>query len=127
MERLCFTTEAWGWIDFTGALVVRHIFRKAVAADRLLGFIVGAVDWNTGITWIVNIAVAPAARNNGIGRALMQDVEARAPTRRFRLVVRVDNDPARHLYRSLGYQEIGIRPRYYVGPTDGMEMEKNYE
>ena len=53
LERLCFTTEAWGWIDFTSALVVRHIFRKAVAADRLLGFIVGAVDWNAGVTWIV--------------------------------------------------------------------------
>ncbi|MFN8499216.1 MAG: GNAT family N-acetyltransferase [Anaerolineae bacterium] len=124
LERLCFTTEAWGWLDFSGALLVRHLFRKAVAEGRLLGFVVATVDWNAGITWIVNIAVDPSARNKGVGRALMQDVEARAPTRRLRLVVRVDNDSARHLYRSLGYQEIRVRPRYYVGPTDGMEMEK---
>ncbi|MFN8471877.1 MAG: GNAT family N-acetyltransferase [Anaerolineae bacterium] len=127
LERLSFAAEAWGWLDFAGALLVGHIFRKAVASDRLLGFIIGTVERDQGITWIVNIAVDPAVRNKGIGRALMQDVEARAPTRRLRLVVRVDNDPARHLYRSLGYQEIRVRPRYYVGPTDGMEMEKTHE
>ncbi len=127
LERRSFGDEAWGWLDFAAALMSQHIFRKATADDRLLGFIIATVDWRDGVTWIVNVAVDPDARNQGIGRALMQDVEAHAPTRRYRLVVRVDNDPARHLYRSLGYQEIRIRPRYYVGPKDGMEMEKAYE
>ncbi len=127
LERRSFGSEAWGWLDFTAALMSDHIFRKATASDRLLGFVIATVDWRNATTWIVNIAVDPAMRNQGIGRALMLDVEAHAPTHRLRLVVRVDNDPARHLYRSLGYQEIRLRPRYYVGPIDGMEMEKAHE
>ena len=127
LERRSFGSEAWGLLDFAAALMSNHIFRKATENDRLLGFVIATVDWRNAITWIVNVAVDPAERNKGIGRALMQDVEARAPTRRFRLVVRVDNDPARHLYRSLGYHEIRLRPRYYVGPNDGMEMDKAYD
>jgi ribosomal-protein-alanine N-acetyltransferase len=76
------------------------------------------------VTWITNLAVHPDARNQGLGRRLMLAVEAEAPTPRMRLTVRIDNAPARHLYRSLGYVDTHLRRGYYVGRVDGMEMEK---
>ena len=124
LERRCFGVEAWGWPDFLMSLSPGHLFLKAESGGRLLGFILAQPNRRQGVTWVANVAVDPEARNQGIGRRLMEAVEAMAGTPRFRLTVRVDNDPARHLYRNLGYQDIGLRRGYYGAHRDGMEMEK---
>jgi len=71
---------------------------------------------------IQTIAVAPDARRNGIGRALMHAlmVEARdrGATELF-LEVRDDNPSAQRLYDSLGYERIAVRPHYYQ--PDGVD------
>ncbi len=62
------------------------------------------------------IAVAEGARGRGIGRALLAELLAEAGRRGVRelfLEVRADNDVARGLYASVGFEEIGVRPRYY--------------
>ncbi len=65
---------------------------------------------------IQTIAVAPEARGLGLGRALMlvllQRAEERRADRLF-LEVRADNDVAKALYESLGFEEIAVRPHYY--------------
>lgn len=65
---------------------------------------------------IQTIAVAPQARGLGLGRALMlvllQRAEERLAERLF-LEVRADNDVAKALYGSLGFEEIAVRPNYY--------------
>lgn len=65
---------------------------------------------------IQTIAVDPAARGLGLGRALMlvllQYAEERRAERIF-LEVRADNDVAKALYESLGFEEIAVRPQYY--------------
>ncbi len=124
LERRCFGVEAWGWPDFLMSLTPGHLFLKAQSGGKLLGFVLAQPNRRQGVTWVANVAVDPAARNQGIGRRLMEAVESMAGTPRFRLTVRVDNDPARHLYRSLGYQDIGLRRGYYGAHRDGMEMEK---
>ena len=65
---------------------------------------------------ITNIAVAEAERGQGIGRklteALMQylsNLGAAYAT----LEVRVSNERAQHLYKSLGFVSVGKRKRYY--------------
>jgi ribosomal-protein-alanine acetyltransferase len=65
---------------------------------------------------VQTIAVDDEARGIGMGRELMGQLHAEAARRRVREVfldVRVDNERAQRLYRSLGYQEIGIRTGYY--------------
>ncbi len=65
---------------------------------------------------IANIAVDPESRRQGAARRLMILGLTRAWAEGARvsfLEVRFGNTPARELYRSLGYHETGIRPRYY--------------
>ena len=70
---------------------------------------------------VMNLAVAPEWRKKGIGRALMTALIAQLHSRGITalfLEVRVGNTPAQNLYRSLGFAEIGRRPKYYVNPTE---------
>lgn len=65
---------------------------------------------------IQTIAVAPGVRGAGYGRLMMTellDEAARRGARQVFLDVRADNQVARDLYTSLGFQQIGVRPRYY--------------
>jgi ribosomal-protein-alanine acetyltransferase len=65
---------------------------------------------------IQTIAVAPDARGRGVGRRLMLALLEEARRRRAREVfldVRADNPTAQSLYLSLGFEEIGVRRRYY--------------
>ena len=60
---------------------------------------------------ILGMGVISEYRGKGIGRALMQATLAAATAsgmRRIELTVRVDNDPARRLYESLGFVTEGL-------------------
>ena len=71
---------------------------------------------------VQTIAVEPGLRGGGLGRrlmdALLDEAEAR-DVREVFLEVRADNPVARSLYASLGFAEIGVRPRYYQ--PDGVD------
>jgi ribosomal-protein-alanine N-acetyltransferase len=74
---------------------------------------------------VQTIAVAPAARGMGLGRGLMHALITEARRRGIAelfLEVRADNPIARALYRSLGFEEIGVRPRYYRHGIDAVMM-----
>jgi ribosomal-protein-alanine N-acetyltransferase len=88
---------------------------------RVAGFVV-ARRTAPGETEILNLAVAPEARRSGVATALMHEALAHHPGEVF-LEVRQSNEGARALYRRLGFQEAGIRQRYYVDPPeDGIVM-----
>jgi [ribosomal protein S18]-alanine N-acetyltransferase len=68
---------------------------------------------------LLTIAVAPADRRRGVGRALLSAFEAAALDRgasEALLEVAVTNDAARGLYAAAGYAEVGRRRGYYVRP-----------
>ena len=74
---------------------------------------------------VQTIAVAPAARGMGLGRGLMHALITESRRRgvaELFLEVRADNPIARSLYRSLGFEEIGVRPRYYRHGIDAVLM-----
>jgi len=71
---------------------------------------------------VQTIAVVPEARGRGLGRALMGQLLAEARRRGARevfLEVRADNPGAQHLYASLGFEALAVRPRYYM--PDGVD------
>jgi ribosomal-protein-alanine N-acetyltransferase len=79
--------------------------------------------WGYLIFWVVleemhiiNLAVDPAHRRQGIARRLLTEGLAQARTLGAELAwleVRPSNAPARALYESFGFKEVGRRPRYY--------------
>jgi [ribosomal protein S18]-alanine N-acetyltransferase len=63
----------------------------------------------------MNVAVDPARRREGIGRALIEGLIARAGTEAsYTLEVRVSNAAAIALYESYDFRRAGTRPRYYA-------------
>lgn len=65
---------------------------------------------------ILTLGVAPAARRQGVARALLGDLVARArvaKAQRLVLEVAADNPAALALYASFGFTRYGTRRRYY--------------
>jgi [ribosomal protein S18]-alanine N-acetyltransferase len=65
---------------------------------------------------ILSIAVEPACRGRGVGRALLSDMlrqAANAGAKTTFLEVDEDNHAALTLYRHLGFIQVGERPGYY--------------
>jgi [ribosomal protein S18]-alanine N-acetyltransferase len=90
----------------------------------------GALSGHVGIKLIfdeahvMTLAVRPERRRRGLARTLVEAALAdptSAGTRRVYLEVRPSNLAARALYGSLGFSEIGVRPRYY-GDEDALLM-----
>lgn len=106
---------------------VRHDdFATIVARDgrRMSGFaILECLDEHAHLNLL---AVRPAYQRQGIGRALIEWLEASARTAgifAIRLELRARNDGARAFYRTLGYREVEWRRGYYSGLEDALGME----
>ena len=71
--------------------------------------------------YVGDLAVRPAARRRGIGRALTLSLCAEARERDLAfltLEVRESNLPARRLYESCGFADVGVRKNYYEKPRE---------
>ncbi|MCX7600248.1 MAG: ribosomal protein S18-alanine N-acetyltransferase [Armatimonadetes bacterium] len=87
----------------------------AEVGDRPVGYVVTWVY--SGEAHVLNVAVAPDERGQGLGELLMLSAIEEAISRRCRQVVleyRVSNLAAANLYRKLGFVPAGLRPRYYL-------------
>ncbi|HSP89738.1 MAG TPA: ribosomal protein S18-alanine N-acetyltransferase [Vicinamibacterales bacterium] len=70
---------------------------------------------------INNVAVRPECRRLGAGRALVEAALEHgrgAGARTALLEVRASNVAAQRLYASLGFIQVGERPRYYAHPQE---------
>ena len=86
--------------------------------DRLGGF--AAFSQVLDEATLLNLAVAPGHRGEGLGRRLLAEgcrVLAKNGVRRVLLEVRESNTPARQLYEALAFSLDGRRPNYYPGAT----------
>lgn len=77
---------------------------------------------------IVNIATAPGYRRRGCARAVMSgliETAAKKGCVRITLEVREHNLAAQGLYRSFGFEPVGVRRHFYSFPDeDAIVMEK---
>ena len=78
---------------------------------------------------ITNIDILPEYRGQKLGDALLKEVISEAKTlgvKTMTLEVRVSNEVAKQLYRKYGFQNGGIRKRYYAdNQEDGLVMWVN--
>ena len=66
---------------------------------------------------ILNIAVAPKWRRQGVAKRLISDNNVLVEAHVF-LEVRVSNVRAQEFYKHLGFQEVARRPQYYDDPPE---------
>ncbi|HZP85710.1 MAG TPA: GNAT family N-acetyltransferase [Burkholderiales bacterium] len=74
------------------------------------------------------LAVRPAYQRRGIGRVMLRWLEESARVAgitAMHLEVRVNNLGARRFYRSWGFQEMSILPRYYGGVESAVWMARD--
>ena len=70
---------------------------------------------------VANVAVAPSHRGQGIGAMLVRGVMDHvrgAGALDCWLEVRASNTGARRLYAQLGFDDVGVRKRYYARPEE---------
>jgi ribosomal-protein-alanine acetyltransferase len=98
--------------------------RVAERDSLVLGFLV--VRALAGQEWeILNLAVAPSVRRQGVGRSLVSDLLSRC-SGEFFLEVRESNESARRFYARLGFKMITKRLQYYSNPPDSAIVMKLY-
>lgn len=126
LEEEIFQEEAWKRKSFESEL--------ANPNNLYIGFFNGELVGYAGLSTvpasfssdIQTIAVRPSQQSKGLGRDLMNRLIAKAKalgSEQVFLEVRSDNDKAIQLYKSLGFDQIDIRKRYYQpSGTDALVM-----
>ena len=128
LERACFS-DPWSADALREELDNPHaVFTVAVGED---GSVLGYVGMHHLVDegFITNVAVSPAARRQGVARALLQHLTEYGTAHslyRITLEVRVGNTPAIALYESLGYVRDGVRPGFYSHPTEDAAIYSLY-
>lgn len=128
IERQCFSlpwTEACVEKELTNPL---SLWLTALKDGEVVGYIgsqsvLGEAD-------IMNVAVSPDHRREGIAKRLLVELEEalrKNGVHSLTLEVRPSNLAALALYGALGYSEIGRRPNYYHRPKeDALILRKEW-
>lgn len=129
LEAACFR-DPWSLRAFESE-VVNPLSLWIVAEDD--GKVVGYIGSQSvlGQADIMNVAVDPNYRRQGIGRGLvlaLVDELKKNDVSIAMLEVRVSNTPAITLYEELGFMKVGCRKNYYFNPKeDAYIMRKEWE
>ena len=126
IEQVCFSVP-WTLAQLASQLDPnRHVFLAAVTDGSVLGYVGMLYVLDEG--YIANVAVAPDARRQGVGRALIASLLQRAEELDLAFVtleVRASNAPAIALYSGFGFEPVGRRKNYYDKPSeDALLMTK---
>lgn len=120
IESAAFSTP-WSPETFSG-LIGREAVELVVMTDDHAGVIGYAVLWcilDQGE--LANLALATPRRGEGLGGLLLRYVLRVAETRGVRklfLEVRASNRRAVDLYRTQGFEQVGVRKGYYERPRE---------
>ena len=126
LETICFS-DPWSENSIASELENRlSCWLVAEEQGRVVGY-VGSQSVLDGAD-MMNLAVAPEFRRQGIGEALVNTLVSHLQQKgiiALLLEVRASNAPAIALYQGLGFTQVGRRPRYYRNPReDALIMRK---
>ena len=129
LEKICFS-DPWRQNSVTSELHnPLSCWLVAVEDGQVAGYI--GSQTVKGETDMMNVAVHPDFRRQGIGEKLVNDLVAALKCRQshcLTLEVRASNAPAIALYEKLGFAEIGRRKNYYrKNKEDALILRKEWE
>lgn len=115
LDRRCFD-DPWSQESFLRELTVnnRAFYLVAEINNKIVGYAGFWLIVDEG--HITNVAVDPEFRKKGIGKAIVKsltDFGRSEGITSFTLEVRAGNIAAQNLYKSFGFLEAGVRPKYY--------------
>lgn len=119
LHAKCFPNKPWSATDFAD---LKKSGCEIIASQN--GFIVWRAVADEAE--LITIGVDPDARRTGIAAAMLGIMEGELKKSGIKTVfleVAENNHPARQLYKNNGYNEIGVRPKYYDG-VDAIMMKK---
>lgn len=128
LERECFA-DPWSQQSIASELHnPLSLWVVAQEGQTLLGYVGSQTCLDE--TDMMNIAVSPASRRQGVARALIEALVSALRERgskQLTLEVRASNGPARQLYESLGFLQVGLRKNYYQNPKeDALILRKEW-
>lgn len=114
----CFGASAWSTESITAQLDKPDSYcAVAVDEDKVVGYIAFEKILDEGS--IVELAVDPEHRRQGMGRRLVElMLSSCTGVKTICLEVRVSNTAARSLYEAFDFEEITIRRNYYDDPRE---------
>ena len=128
LEKICFSDP---WSENSVASELKNpLSYWLVAVEN--GQVAGYIGSQTvmGETDMMNVAVHPDFRRQGLGEQLVNALVAELKKREshcLTLEVRASNAPAIALYEKLGFVEIGRRKNYYRNPReDALILRKGF-
>ncbi|MBV9866855.1 MAG: ribosomal protein S18-alanine N-acetyltransferase [Abitibacteriaceae bacterium] len=126
IERASFH-DPWAPSSIESSLENERIFVLVATIENMVcGY---GVAWTVGDDGeVTHIAVAPEARQQGVGSTLLQEMISECRQRgaeKVFLEVRPSNERARRLYERLGFQKVGLRRQYYRDGEDAIVMQWN--
>ncbi len=129
LEALLFPgDDPWPAVAFNRELAGKHNhYVGARIAGRLVGYAgISRLGRTPPFEYEVHtIGVDPDYQGRGIGRRLLDELLAFADRGAVYLEVRTDNEAAIALYRSTGFEQIGLRRRYYrISGADAYTMRR---
>ena len=117
IERACFHAP---WSEnMLREELGKGIFLVAEQDGRTAGYVGCQTVLDEG--YITNVAVSPDFRRQGIARALIAELTAKAGENKLAFVtleVRESNAPAIALYTGAGFAPVGKRKNFYSNPTE---------
>jgi ribosomal-protein-alanine N-acetyltransferase len=117
---------AWSWDEQRVARCMRNRDCVVLAARdrrRVVGFAI--MEFYAIHAHLNLLAVQPGFQRQGIGRQLLEWLEASARTAgifKVYLELRASNDGAQAFYEKIGYRWVGCKAAYYDGREDAVRM-----
>ena len=128
LEKICFS-DPWSEKSIASELDSRlSLWLVAMDGETVVGY-VGSQSV-LGETDMMNIAVSPNYRRQGIAEKLVVELIEKLREKgnhSLMLEVRSSNDPAKNLYEKLGFEQVGRRKNYYRNPKeDALILRKEW-
>jgi [ribosomal protein S18]-alanine N-acetyltransferase len=117
IQTACPHAAQWNVVEY-----IQYDLRVATYGALLTGFL-AARTLALGEWEILNLAISPEFRRQGVGHALLEHYLKDVHGDVF-LEVRSSNYPAREFYKSVGFEELTVRSEYYKAPVEAAIVMK---
>ena len=119
----------WSIKNFKDSILAKHFFKIFIFNENIVGFIVARLIQHE--CEILNVGVTKTMQKKQVASKLMDELIGECNNKNIKhifLEVRTSNIPAINLYKKFYFNEIGVRPNYYLtkkGHEDAIIMGRD--